>query len=422
MLDFCADDHWLATTDAADPLCVLRQQFVFPVAQDGSDVVYFAGHSLGLQPINAKTYVLEALDDWARYAVDGHFLGRHPWLPYHELLTGSTARLMGALPSEVVVMNTLTVNLHLMMTSFYRPTPERFRIVIESGAFPSDRYAVASQASMHGFDPALAVVELTPRPDEPHLRQDDVLRTIERLGDSVAMVVLGNCNYLTGQAFDMPALTRAGHAKGCIVGFDLAHGAGNLDCQLHDSGADFAVWCNYKYLNAGPGGLGAVFIHQRHHHSDVPRLAGWWGHTKASRFDMGPRFESIVGAEGWQLSNPPILQLAALRAAMEPFDQAGISALRARGDRLTAYLLWWLNQLPPTRCRLLTPRDSRERGSMLTLQVYTGAEQLTESLHRQGITVDLRRPDIVRLTPAPLYSRFTDVARVGKALLAELAN
>lgn len=422
MQAYSRDLAWAAAQDAADPLRQLRDEFVLPVSESGHPLAYFAGHSLGPQPKNARARVNEALDDWARFGVEGHVVGRHPWLPYHELLTESTARLVGALPAEVVVMNTLTVNLHLLMCSFYRPTPERYRIVVEGGAFPSDQYAVASQARFHGFDPADAVIELVPRPGEHALRDDDVLAALERHGSSVALVLLGNCNYLTGQAFDMPAIVRAGHAQGCVVGFDLAHGAGNLDCQLHDSGADFAAWCNYKYLNAGPGGLGGAFVHERHHRSDLPRLAGWWGHDKASRFQMGPQFSPIAGAEGWQLSNPPILQMAALRASMEIFETAGIANLRARGDQLTGYLQFWLDLLPSGAVTQLTPREPARRGSMLTIQVPGRGETVAEALRLAGVAVDLRRPDILRLTPAPLYCRWVDVAQVGAALLQVLGR
>lgn len=417
---FSKDTEWIAQADAHDPLGALRDEFIFPRAESGGDLVYFAGHSLGLQPRAARANVNEVLDDWATWGVEGHFRGNYPWMPYHELLTDSTAALVGALPSEVVVMNTLSVNLHLMMASFYRPTPERFRIIVEGGAFPSDQYAVASQARWHGYDPDQAVVALQPQAGEPHLRDDDILEAIARLGPSTALILLGNCNYLTGQAFDMAAIVTAGHRHGCRVAFDLAHGAGNLDCQLHASGADFAAWCNYKYLNAGPGGLGGAFVHERHHHIDLPRLAGWWGHDKASRFQMGPAFSATVGAQGWQLSNPPILQMAALRASMDVFDRAGIANLRARGDRLTAYLLWWIDQLPPERAELLTPRAPNRRGSMLTLRVQGQAELAALQLLARGIAVDFRQPDILRLTPAPLYARWADVAKAGSALLEVL--
>jgi kynureninase len=397
----------------------LRQHFHLPPQPNGQPCLYFAGHSLGPQPREARAYVNEALDDWARLGVEGHLAARHPWLPYHEELTAATARLVGALPSEVVVMNTLTVNLHLLLVSFYRPTPKRYRIVIEAGAFPSDRYAVASQARFHGFDPAVAVVELAPRPGEGTLRTDDILAAIARDAGTVALVLLGSCQFLTGQAFDIAAISAQCRKLGIAVGFDLAHGAGNLALHLHDDGPDFAAWCNYKYLNAGPGGLGGVFVHERlHGDAEVPRLAGWWGHDKATRFQMPHAFQPIPGAEAWQLSNPPILQLAALRASMELFDGVGMAALRQRGDALTQRLQDALDDVGGGWLELLTPRDSRQRGSMLTLRVQGDAAKLVRWLHERGAVVDLRAPDVVRVTPAPLYVTEADIDAL-HALLGE---
>jgi kynureninase len=388
MTSFEDSAEWARAQDAADALAPLRGEFLFP--QYGP--LYFAGHSLGLQPRRAREYVLSELDDWARFGVEGHFAARNPWVSYHELLTGSTARLVGALPSEVVVMNTLTVNLHLLMVSFYQPRPARFRILIERGAFPSDRYAVASQARFHGYDDAV-------------MESDDPLRSLRERGGEIALALIGQPNYLTGRAFDVPALVRAAHAAGCFIGLDLAHGAGNLELQLHDWGTDFAAWCNYKYLNAGPGGLGGVFIHQRHAHAELPRFEGWWGHDKVRRFEMEPRFLPIEGAEAWQLSNPPILQLAALRASMELFDGAGMPALRRKGDRLSGYLQWLLERMG---VEVLTPE---ERGSMLTVR-FANAGALVAALKKRGAIVDLRPPDVVRIAPAPLYNSFADVQRL----------
>jgi kynureninase len=388
MTSFEDSAEWARAQDAADAFAPLRGEFLFP--QSGP--LYFAGHSLGLQPRRAREYVLSELDDWARFGVEGHFAARNPWASYHELLTGSTARLVGALPSEVVVMNTLTVNLHLLMVSFYQPRPARFRILIERGAFPSDRYAVASQARFHGYDDAV-------------MESDDPLRSLRERGGEIALALIGQPNYLTGRAFDVPALVRAAHAAECFIGFDLAHGAGNLELQLHDWGPDFAAWCNYKYLNAGPGGLGGVFIHQRHAHAELPRFEGWWGHDKVRRFEMGPRFLPIEGAEAWQLSNPPILQLAALRASMELFDGAGMPALRRKGDRLSGYLQWLLERMG---VEVLTPE---ERGSMLTVR-FANAGALVAALKKRGAIVDLRPPDVVRIAPAPLYNSFADAQRL----------
>ena len=389
-----------------------RDQFLFPKGPDGRDVAYLAGNSLGLQPKKTREWVDQELEDWAQLGVEGHFHGRHPWLSYHELLTASTARLVGALPVEVVVMNTLTVNLHLMMMSFYRPTSSRYRIIIEKGAFPSDQYAVASQARLHGFDPATAIVELTPRHGEDTLRPDDILATIEREGQSTALVLIGNVNYLTGQAFDIAMITRTAHAQGCRIGFDLAHGAGNLKLHLHDHGPDFAVWCSYKYINAGPGSLAGVFVHERHAKDwSLPRLAGWWGHDKSLRFKMEKAFVPIVGAEGWQLSNPPILQLAALRASMDIFDRAGMDWIRTQSVALTGKLEQLLASLPPEFCEILTPRDPNQRGAQLSLRIKDGAAAVVKRLGEAGVVCDFRAPDVIRVAPVALYNTVADLER-----------
>ncbi|NMO14674.1 kynureninase [Pyxidicoccus fallax] len=403
--------------DAEDPLRAFRDEFLFPKGPDGKPVVYLAGNSLGLQPRNAGRYIQEELEDWARLGVEGHHEGRHPWLHYHELVTEQAARLVGAKPLEVVVMNTLTVNLHLMMVSFYRPTKQRFKILMEGGAFPSDQYAVASQVRFHGYDVREAVLELKPRAGEETLRTEDILGMIDRHGHEVALVLLGSVNYLTGQAFDIPAITKAAHAKGCMVGFDLAHGAGNLKVSLHDDGPDFAVWCSYKYLNGGPGNLGGVFVHERHaHEKDLPRFEGWWGHDKKTRFQMGPTFEPLPGAEGWQLSNPPIFQLAALRASLELFDKATMAALRAKSERLTGYLEFLLDRLPPGFVSITTPRDVKQRGAQLSLRFKGEPQGMLKRLADAGIVCDFRKPDIIRAAPAPLYCNFTDVYRFVRTL------
>lgn len=395
--------------DAADPLAKYRDEFHLP-----PDSLYFVGNSLGLQPKKVKQYIDEELEDWARLGVEGHLHARHPWLPYHEFLTASTARLVGALPHEVVVMNTLTVNLHLMMVSFYRPTKDRFKILIEGGAFPSDRYAVASQARFHGFDPATAVVEVNPRAGESTIREEDLLGTIEREGKQVALILLGGVNYLTGQAFPLAKVAELGARHGCRVGFDLAHGVGNLQLRLHDVAPDFAVWCSYKYLNSGPGGLAGCFVHERHGRSSLPRFEGWWGHDKASRFEMGPQFSPIEGAEGWQLSNPPIFPLASLRASMEIFDRATMPAIRKKGDELTAYLEFILDQLPGKPFAQITPRDPAQRGCQLSLRASKDPRELLKALQARQVFCDFRSPDIIRATPVPLYNRFLDVYRLGE--------
>lgn len=400
----CANER-----DAADPFRGFRERFHFP---KGDDVIYLTGNSLGLMPKKARNYVEQELEDWARLAVEGHLHAKHPWLPYHEFLTASMAAIVGAKPIETVVMNSLTVNLHLLMVSFYRPTNERYKIVIEKGAFPSDRYAVESQLKFHEYKsgPGNSLIELTPREDETILRTEDILETIEREGDSIAQILLGGVNYYTGQAFDMKSITEAGHRKGCVVGFDLAHAAGNIELELHDWNVDFAAWCSYKYLNGGPGAVGGAFVHERHSKDfDLPRFAGWWGHDKETRFQMGPEFSPMAGAEGWQISNPPILQMAALRASLEIFDEAGMSNLRAKSERLTACLEECLASIDDDRISVITPADPRERGCQLSIRVKDADKSLFDMLTERGVIVDWREPDVIRIAPVPLYNSFADV-------------
>jgi kynureninase len=427
--------------DAADPLRSFRERFYIPQRPDGSEVVYFTGNSLGLQPKTTRAYVDQELEDWAKLGVEGHLHARHPWLPYHEFLTEQMARVVGAKPIETVVMNSLTVNLHLMMVTFYRPTSERYKIVIEKGAFPSDQYAVKSQIEFHdrlrssppyegGVAAALggrggslaaseepltggthnALIELTPREGETTLRTEDIIDTIEREGDSIALVLLGGVNYYTGQVFDMQAITEAAHRVGAVAGFDLAHAAGNLELKLHDWNVDFAVWCSYKYLNAGPGAVAGAFVHERHTNSfDLPRFAGWWGHDKQTRFLMGPDFVPIPGAEGWQISNPPILQMATLRASLEIFDEAGMPALRIKSETLTGYLEHLLDQIQDDRISVITSKDPSQRGCQLSIRVENADTSLFESIISNGVAADWREPDVIRVAPVPLYNSFTDV-------------
>ncbi|MFN6963667.1 MAG: kynureninase [Pyrinomonadaceae bacterium] len=396
--------------DAADPLRKFREQFHFPLARDGRPVVYFTGNSLGLQPKTTRAYVDQELDDWARLGVEGHVHAAHPWLPYHEFLTEKMARVVGALPAETVVMNSLTVNLHLMLVSFYRPRGERRKIMIERGAFPSDRYAVWSHIATRGLEPAKCLVELAPREGEATLRTDDIVAAIDEHGDELALVMFGGVNYYTGQAFDMPAITAAAHRVGAVAGFDLAHAAGNLEMRLHDWDIDFAVWCSYKYLNAGPGGVAGAFVHERHAENfEIPRFAGWWGHDKRTRFLMGPEFVPLAGAEGWQISNPPILQMAALRASLDIFDEAGMSALRDKSVRLTGHLERLLDSLGDERISVITPRDPQARGCQLSIRVRESDRSLFDSLIARGISADWREPDVIRVAPTPLYNSFSDV-------------
>lgn len=403
--------------DCADPLASFRNDFHFPKDKQGQPLIYFCGNSLGLQPKRTREFIENELEDWATFGVEGHFGARKPWLPYHELLTEPMARVVGAKPIEVVVMNQLTVNLHLMMASFYRPTKERRKILVEAGAFPSDQYAVASQIRFHGFDPVDSIIEVRPRDGEYILREEDLHAAIDRDGHQIALILLGSVNYLTGQSFDVAAITRAGHAKGCRVGFDFAHGAGNLPLQLHEWGPDFAVWCSYKYLNSGPGGAAGAFVHERHARSkDLPRLSGWWGHNKSTRFQMGPEFDPIPGAEGWQLSNPPIFQLAALGASLELFDRAGMTALRTKSEKLTGFLESCLQVIPQELCRVITPRAPASRGCQLSLKVKGSGKELQRLLAEGGAVCDFREPDIVRLAPTPLYNSFEDCHRIAEIL------
>lgn len=409
--------------DQADQLSKFRKDFVFPKSKSGRPPLYFAGHSLGLMPVKAPLYVQEEMKAWGEFAVEGHFEGAHPWLPYHENITPSFARLVGGNESEVVAMNTLTVNLHLLMVSFYQPSKNRYKILIEENSFPSDKYAVDSQAQFHGFNPADAVVELKPRPGETTLRQDDIEARIQELGDSLALVMLGNCNYLSGQKFDFQKITEAGQKVGAFVGFNLAHGAGNLHLQLHDWKVDFAVWCSYKYLNSGPGGIAGAFVHDKHLGTVLPRFEGWWGNNKKTRFKMGPQFDAIPTVEAWQLSNPPIWQLASLRASMEIFDQAGMQNLRERGDQLTQFFEASLQSELGDDVKVVTPQN---RGSMLCLQFKKlnseSAKLWMKSLRAKEITVDFREPNIIRATPAPLYNSFSDVAQLVTALKEVIAE
>ena len=407
--------------DARDPLAHFRQRFHFPKAPHGGHCVYLVGHSLGLQPKTAREYVNQELEDWAALGVEGHFRGKHPWMPYHRLLTEQTARLVGAKPSEVVVMNTLTVNLHLLMVSFYRPTAKRFKIVIEGSAFPSDQYAVKSQIHYHGLQPNDALVELLPRPGEPTLRTEDILALIEADGQQIALILLGGVNYATGQAFDMKAITQAGHSQGCVVAFDCAHAAGNLALNLHDDDVDFAAWCSYKYLNGGPGCIAGAFVHERHAKAfDLPRFAGWWGHDQDTRFKMGPDFHPMTGAEGWQISNPSILTMAALRASMDVFDEAGIHNLREKSIALTGYLEFLLDQHASSKFAMITPRHPQQRGAQLSLRIKSRQRSVCDHLLERGVFCDWREPDILRVAPVPLYNSYLDAYRFVERFIATL--
>lgn len=407
--------------DRADPLAHFREKFFFPKAANGGQCIYLCGHSLGLQPKSAKSYLEEELEAWADLGVEGHFHAKHPWMPYHRLLRDQTAALVGAEPDEVVVMNSLTVNLHLMMASFYRPTPQRHKILVERGAFPSDQYAVKSQIRFHGFHPEQSLVELTPREGESCLRDEDIEAAIDREADSIALILIGGVNYATGQAFDMEAITKAGHKKGCIVAFDLAHAAGNLPLRLHNWGPDFAAWCSYKYLNGGPGCVAGCFVHERHARSwNLPRFAGWWGHDEKTRFQMGPDFHPMPGAEGWQLSNPPILALAPLRASMDIFTEAGMDRLRAKSVSLTGYLEFLLQRQASEKFSILTPSDQKRRGAQLSIRLGNAGRKICDQLTAEGVIGDWREPDTYRIAPVPLYNSYQDAYAFVRRFLAAL--
>jgi kynureninase len=411
--------------DAADPLPTRRAEFCLPPFGSGrGEAAYLAGNSLGLQPRALRARLGTELDDWARLGVEGHTEANRAWLPYHELLREPSARLVGARPEEVVVMNSLTINLHLLMVSFYRPTPRRHAIVIEDAAFPSDSYAVRSQAAFHGFDPGEAIVRLAPRPGEAALRTSDIVRYLSDNGERVALVLLGAVNYFTGELFDIDAITAAGQAAGAVVAWDLAHAAGNVPLRLHDSGADWAAWCSYKYLNAGPGSLAGVFVHERHlaDHS-LPKFAGWWSTDPGTRFQMAPTVMPVDTADSWQVSNPPILAMAPVLLSLEMFNQSGMPALRAKSVRLTGYLESLLDAMLAGRpAGVITPRDPDRRGAQLSVRV-SGRDvgPLTERMrHEFGVFTDARRPDVIRLAPVPMYNTFHDCWRAATALAAVL--
>ena len=418
------DDDYASVMDAADPLHGLRDEFHIP-RHEGREQAYFCGNSLGLQPKAARGFVEEVLEKWAVEAVEGHFTGSGQWMPYHALVRNGLAAAVGALPSEVVAMNSLTANLHLMMVSFYRPTLERPAILMEAGAFPSDRYALESQVRFHGFDPDTDLIEV--QPDEPDgtLSMAAIEQAIAEHGPRLALVLWPGVQYRTGQAFDMAEIVRLGHAAGAVVGFDHAHAAGNLPLRLHDAGADFAVWCHYKYMNAGPGAVAGCFVHERHARTDRPRFAGWWGHEQDSRFRMGPEFVPTPGAEGWQLSNPPILGLAPLRASLALFERAGMDALRARSERLTAYLQALIEARLSPVLQIVTPCEASRRGAQLSLRVRAGREagrDLFAHLARNGVLGDWREPDVIRISPAPLYNNHADVLRFAREVQAWAAT
>ena len=396
--------------DQEDPISYLRNQFHIPRDKHGKEWLYFTGNSLGLQPKITSKYIEQELDDWANFGVEGHFEAKNPWLSYHELLTDTMAKVVGAKPIEVVVMNTLTTNLHLLMVSFYQPSKTKYKIIIESDAFPSDRYAVQSQLSFHGFDPEEALIEWKPKEGKELLELEDLKSILDSQGDEVALLLIGGVNYYTGQYLDIKKIAELGHAKKCIVGIDLAHGAGNIQPNLHDSSIDFAAWCTYKYLNSGPGSLSGLFVHEKHaQRKDLPRFAGWWNHNKETRFNMRQPFDVMEGAEGWQLSNPPILSMAAIKASLDIFEKVGMDALVKKSKKLTGFFEYLVNEIASDTIEIITPTNPNERGCQLSLQVKNADKNLHKKLTENNIITDWREPDVIRCAPVPMYTSFEDV-------------
>ncbi len=396
--------------DQNDTLATYRNQFHIPKDKAGKDLIYFCGNSLGLQPKTTKDYINQELEDWAQLGVEGHTEGRNPWLHYHEFLTETMAHIVGAKPQEVIVMNSLTVNLHLMMVSFYKPTTKRYKILIEADAFPSDKYAVESQLRHHGYDDKDGLILWKARKGEECANYNDLEAILKQHGDEIALVMIGGVNYYTGQFFDLKRITTLGHSYGCTVGFDCAHGAGNVDLELHNSGADFAVWCSYKYLNSGPGSLSGAFVHERHaNRKDLNRFTGWWSHNKQTRFRMRDEFDQLPGAEGWQLSNPPILSMSAIRASLDVVKEAGFKNLLAKSEQLTGYFEFLINELNNSDIKIITPSNPKERGCQLSIQVKNADRSLHTKLTEAGIITDWREPDVIRCAPVPLYNSFQDV-------------
>ena len=403
--------------DLCDELSKYREQFHIPKDENGKNWLYFTGNSLGLQPKSAKTYIDQELKDWANLGVRGHIEATNPWITYHEFLTDSMAKIVGAKPIEVVIMNTLTTNLHLLMVSFYKPTKSKFKIVIESDAFPSDRYAVESQLKFHGFNAEDGVILWKPREGEELLRIEDLETILNKQGDEIALLLIGGVNYYTGQYLDLKKLATLGHAKGCLVGIDLAHGAGNIEPNLHDSKVDFAAWCTYKYLNSGPGSLAGLFVHEKHaYNKDLKRFAGWWNHNKETRFNMRQPFDVMAGAEGWQLSNPPILSMAAIKASLDMFNEVGMGAIRKKSIKLTGYFEYLINKLDNNNIKIITPKNPEERGCQLSIQVKDADKSLHQRLTEVHIITDWREPDVIRCAPVPLYNTFEDVYRMVEKL------
>jgi kynureninase len=408
---FEANLEYAQNLDQVDILYSFRERFLFP-QHEGRNACYLCGNSLGLQPKSVGYLMNLELDDWARYGVEGHFKARNPWFSYHHLFTERLAKIVGAKKNEVVAMNTLTVNLHLLMTSFYRPEGKRYKILMEAGAFPSDQYAVESQVRMHGYDPEDAIIEIAPKEGAYIIEEEDILKVISETDGELALVMIGGVNYYTGQFFDLKKISEAAHRVGAYVGFDLAHAVGNIPLQLHDWNVDFACWCSYKYLNSGPGGVGGAYIHE--HHATNPkvfRLAGWWGNDEKTRFKMEKGFVPKKSAESWQMSNAPVFNMVAHHAALDIFDKAGMTALREKSEKLTAYLEFLLNQITNLPFVIITPDHPQRRGCQLSLLFQERGKEVFDKLTEQGVIADWREPNVIRIAPVPLYNTFEDAYR-----------
>ncbi len=406
--------------DAKDPLKHFRDEFIIPT-ENGKEIIYLCGNSLGLQPKSVQATLQQQLAHWANFAVEGHFKGDSPWMTYHKEVRDSLAKIVGAKPIEVSAMNSLTVNLHLLMVSFYRPTKTRYKILVEASAFPSDQYAFETQVQHHGFDPETTIIEVAPRAGEYTLRTEDILATINEHKDSLALVLMGGVNYLSGQFFDLPTITKAAHAAGAFCGFDLAHTAGNIPLKLHEWNVDFATWCSYKYLNSSPGGVSGIYVHEKHStNAATPRFAGWWGYEEKTRFKMNKGFKPEPGADGWALSNAPVLLIAAHKAALQLFDKAGMEPLRAKSELLTGYLEFIINEantkLGHERYRIITPKNKAERGCQLSIICAENGKAIFDTLTKNGVMGDWREPNVMRFSPVPMYNSFTDIYNLEKIL------
>jgi kynureninase len=409
--------------DKADKLHHFRDKFYVPILH-GKECIYFTGNSLGLEPRTVQEYVVDELEDWANYGVEGHFEGRIPWFSYHEIFPSKLTPLLGCKEEEVVVMNQLTVNLHLLLTTFYRPNKERYKIICEAKAFPSDQYALESQVKLHGLDPEEVIIEVSPREGEHHMRTEDILSLIEQHGRSTALVLFGGVNYYSGQVMDMETITKAAHEVGTYCGFDLAHAVGNVELKLNEWDVDFACWCSYKYLNSGPGGVAGVYINDRHiNNASLPRLAGWWGHDKDTRFRMEKGFKPISTAEGWQVSNAPILSMAAHKASLDVFEEAGFDNLLAKGKELSDYLFFVIDSINAGKekvIEVITPRDAK--GCQVSMLMLKNGREVFNALKEHGVMADWREPNVIRIAPVPLYNTFADIYWFGEILRRALKN